>query len=97
MLFTILLNSIVYKISVTLHRVANQMKERKCLILKSSTSSAVSNTLVNNATLQIAKSLPGTSVEERDAIILAPHNTNFSPAVHRNRIKNLLDGLGIQS
>lgn len=36
-----------------------------------------------------------------DNVMLAPHNTNSSPAawerVHWNTIKNLLDGLGIDS
>ena len=44
--------------------------------------------------------LPASSpLLEMDNVLLAPHNANSSPAawerVHRNTIKNLLEGLGI--
>jgi D-3-phosphoglycerate dehydrogenase len=49
-----------------------------------------------------AEPLPSDSpLIEMDNVMLAPHNSNSSPAawerVHWNTIKNLLDGLGIPS
>ena len=42
---------------------------------------------------------PGSPLLHIDNVLLAPHNSNSSPAawerVHLNTIKNLLDGLGV--
>ncbi len=65
---------------------------------------ALENGIIAGAALDVFEHepLPGSSpLLQMDHVMLAPHNSNSSPAawerVHWNTIKNLLDGLGIDS
>jgi D-3-phosphoglycerate dehydrogenase len=65
---------------------------------------ALENGIIAGAALDVFETepLPGSSpLLQMDNVMLAPHNANSSPAawerVHWNTIKNLLDGLGIDS
>jgi D-3-phosphoglycerate dehydrogenase len=66
--------------------------------------SALENEIIAGAALDVFENepLPETSpLLKMDQVMLAPHNANSSPAawerVHWNTIKNLLDGLGLDS
>jgi D-3-phosphoglycerate dehydrogenase len=63
---------------------------------------ALQKRLIAGAALDVfeVEPLPADSpLLKMDNVLLAPHNANSSPAawerVHRNTIKNLLEGLGI--
>jgi D-3-phosphoglycerate dehydrogenase / 2-oxoglutarate reductase len=65
---------------------------------------ALSNGVVGGAALDVFEHEPlpqDSPLLKMDNVMLAPHNSNSSPAawerVHWNTIRNLLDGLGIDS
>jgi len=74
------------------------------IIDESALVSALNNGIIAGAALDVFEIEPlpkGCPLLQMDNVMLAPHNSNSSPAawerVHWNTIRNLLDGLGIDS